>query len=84
MFRVQISARRPANVTEFTWVSDILPGEWRDSTIKLGHDRFLPIHHSLITLSFDAIVLVTDQASLNKLQTKEMDNDEWNWEVMGR
>jgi hypothetical protein len=43
MLRVQISARRPAILTEdFLWFSSVLPDECRDSALKLGHDRFLP------------------------------------------
>jgi hypothetical protein len=39
------------------------PGECRDSTLKLDHDRFLSNH-------FENIVLVIENASLNSLQTK--------------
>jgi len=39
------------------WFSSVPPGECRSSTLKLGHDRFLPNPFQLIihfiTVSFD-------------------------------
>jgi hypothetical protein len=50
--RVQTSTRRSANVTEVFVVSSVPPEESRDSTLKLGHDRFLPNpFHFIIRLS---------------------------------
>jgi hypothetical protein len=41
------------------WSSSVPPGECRDSTLKLGHDRFLPnpfpIHPLLIAILFEVI-----------------------------
>jgi hypothetical protein len=56
-----------------SWIFSVPPGECRDSTSKLCYDRFLPnpfqfIIYVSITFSFDAIILVTENASLNKLQ----------------
>jgi hypothetical protein len=43
----------------------VTPCECRDSILNLGHGSFLPnpIHHSRVTLSFDAIFLITEKAS---------------------
>jgi hypothetical protein len=55
----------------FSWFSSVPPGKCRDSTLKLGHDRFLPhpfqcfIH--LSSFHSTLIVLVAEKASLNKL-----------------
>jgi hypothetical protein len=49
----------------FSWFSLVISGKFWDSTLKLGHDRFLPnpSHHSLVTLSS---TLVTERASYNE------------------
>jgi hypothetical protein len=39
--QVQISAQRPAILTDFLWFSSVSPGECWDSPLKLGHNRFL-------------------------------------------
>jgi hypothetical protein len=39
----------------FSWFPSVPPGECQDCTLKLGHDYFLPIYHSLFTVSFGAI-----------------------------
>jgi hypothetical protein len=61
---------------DFSWFSAVPPGKCRDSTFKLGHDRFLP--HSfqfIIHFTYDPfvrrnMVRVTEKAPLNKLQNK--------------
>jgi hypothetical protein len=72
--RVQISARRPVILTEtFSCFFSVPPSECRYSTLKLGSDRFHPTPFWFI-ISYHPfirryIVLVTETASLNKLQT---------------
>jgi hypothetical protein len=34
----------------FAWFSSIRSGEYRGSTLKLGHDRFLPNHFRFIMI----------------------------------
>jgi hypothetical protein len=71
--RVKISARRPVNVTEFSWLSSVHPGKFWNSTLKLDHYHFLPhyfkfiihlspFHSTLYNLSR------RKKASLNKLK----------------
>jgi hypothetical protein len=56
---------------KFLWFSSIPPDECMDSTLKLGHDRFLPnpfqfnIIHSYITPSSMLYNLVTVKVSYN-------------------
>jgi hypothetical protein len=61
--RAQVSARRPANLTEGFRGFRQSPGEGRVSTLKIGHDRFLPnpfqfiihlssFHSTLYSLSY--------------------------------
>jgi hypothetical protein len=64
--RFQISARRPAILTDYlSWISSDPTGECPKKTLKIKlwplPSKSFPIHHSLITLS---------NASLNKLQIK--------------
>jgi hypothetical protein len=59
----------------FSWYSSVPSGEFRDSTLKLGHDHFLqnPFHF-VIHLSpfystlYTYVVFVSEKASLNKLK----------------
>jgi hypothetical protein len=55
-----------------SWFSSVLPGKFRQSTFKLGHDRLLS--NSLFTYRpfiRRYIVWITEKASLNKLQNKK-------------
>jgi hypothetical protein len=65
--------RRMAILTEvFQWFSPVPPGKCPDSTLKLGHDRFLPNPFQfIIYLSYYSMLysLVTEKASLNTLPT---------------
>jgi hypothetical protein len=65
------------------WLFSIPPYECRESTSKLGHDRFLPdpfqfiIHVFISSFTFRPsirryIVSVTENASLNKLQKSKL------------
>jgi len=55
----------------FSWFSTVPPRECRDSTLKLGHDRFVPNPFQfIIRLSYHRH-LVIEKASLNKLPTNE-------------
>jgi hypothetical protein len=69
--RVQISARRP--VIMFSWFYSVTPGEFRDSTLKLGHGRFLSNSFQfIIHLSYFHSTLYGLRfwkTSLNELQT---------------
>jgi hypothetical protein len=41
----------------FSWLSSVPPGEFKDSTLVLGHDRFLPNPFQLILLSLFHLTL---------------------------
>jgi hypothetical protein len=54
----------------YSWFFSVTPGKYRDSSLKLGHDRFFP--HSLFFLTYyyftrRYMLWVTEKASLNKL-----------------
>jgi hypothetical protein len=70
--RVQISARRPAIVAEILRGFLSHSRQIFDSTLKLGHGRFLthPLQLIIRVSPFirRCIVLVTETASLNKLK----------------
>jgi hypothetical protein len=60
---------------EFLWFSSVPPGEFRDSTLKVGHDCFLSNHFQLLIKLLSSfipcyIVRVTKNHPLNKLQIK--------------
>jgi hypothetical protein len=38
----------------FSWFSSVLPGKCRDSTLKLGHDHFLPNHFQFIIIQLSS------------------------------
>jgi hypothetical protein len=66
----EIPAWRPATLTDIFRDFSVTPSEFWDGTLKLCHDCFLPspfTHHSLIVLSFDAVLSYLN-ASLYKLQ----------------
>jgi hypothetical protein len=59
-----------------SWFFSVPSGKCRDSTSKLGYDRFLPhplqfIFHLFLSLRH-YIVWVTEEASLNKLQINKI------------
>jgi hypothetical protein len=60
----------------FSWFSSVPPGEFQDGAFQLGHDRFPPnpfqfiIHLWALIRRYKLLVLVSEKASLSKLQTK--------------
>jgi hypothetical protein len=64
---------RPATLIEVFRAMSVPPGEFRDSTLKLGHYRFLPnpfqVVILLVILPSTLYSLVTEKASLNKHQS---------------
>jgi hypothetical protein len=54
----------------FSWFLSVPLGEYRNITLQLVHDRFLPNPFQFIIRRY--IVLVVEKASFNKLQTNNL------------